>query len=65
MCSSPKSASSAKVKNVSTSAFTNSELSDFVSIANAAHARKEEKKRVERERLKLEESGNWEVSPPT
>jgi hypothetical protein len=43
MCSSPKSASATKVKNVSTSAFSNSELSAFVSIANAAHARKEEK----------------------
>ncbi len=55
MCSTPKSSSATMVKKIPTSPFTNNNLSDFVSIANAADVRKEERERVERERLKLEE----------
>ena len=55
MCSTPKSSSTTMVKKVPTSAFTNSNLSNFVSIANAAEARREERECVEQERLKREE----------
>ena len=55
MCSTPKSSSTTMVIKIPTSAFTNNNLSDFVSIANAAEARREERERVERERLKREE----------
>ena len=54
MCSSPKSSSVSRVKKVSTSPLTHSELNNFVSIANASDARREERERVEQERLARE-----------
>lgn len=62
MCSTPKSSSTTKLKNIRTSPFTNNNLSDFVSIANAADARQEERERLERERLKLEEAVERQLS---
>ena len=56
-----KSSSATILKKIPTSPFTNNNLSDFVSIANAA-ARKEERERVERERLKLEQRVGRQLS---
>lgn len=54
MCSSPKSSAVSSLKKVPTSALTSSELNSFVSIANAADARREEKELAEKESMALE-----------
>lgn len=54
MCSTAKTSSLTKLKSVSTSPMTKSELNSFVAVANACDARREERERLERERLALE-----------
>ena len=49
-------------QKIPTSAFTNNNLSDFVSIANAAEARREERECVEQERLIREERARRQQS---
>ncbi len=58
----PKVVISNQDRKIPTSPFTNNNLSDFVSIANAAYARQEEKERVEQERLKLEDAVDRQLS---
>lgn len=47
MCSSSKGGQDLKIKKIPTSALDPSQLTDFVAIANAADARREERKRQE------------------
>lgn len=54
MCSTAKTSSITKVKNVPTSKLTNGELNSFVSVANALAEREEEKELLERQRLARE-----------
>lgn len=49
MCSSSKGGQDLKVKKIPTSVLNHSQLSDFVAIANAADARREERERIELE----------------
>ncbi len=54
MCSTPKSSSATKLKNVPTSQLTKGELNTFVSVANASAERQEEKELLERQFLARE-----------
>ncbi len=54
MCSTPKSSSLTKLKNVPTSKLTKSELNSFISVANAVAERQEEKELLERQCLAQE-----------
>ncbi len=64
MCSSPKSSAVSNLKKVPTSPLTSSELNSFVSIANAADARREEKELAEKESMALEMADTAVASLP-